>query len=203
MHILLERPLPAADFQSKSATHSSTWLCRGLLCGDMIMYNIISCISRLLRNKDRAAIGPGQGMDQVATDKAQQKLPARVSRLFLNSWAKSIAAYCLRHAHNDIWSHYMLSMPLLATSRVLGPNVLRSYAMKAARVRVNAVVATNARRNHWCNNNTPARRVVVGTISRTYTREKGKSRTNRTVDLLSCERNPGGKPHLCLVQVGL
>ena len=75
--------------------------------------------------------------------------------------------------------------------------------MKAARVRVNAVVATNARRNHWCNNNTPERRVVVGTISRTYTREKGKSRTNRTVDLLSCERNSGGKPHLCLVQVGL
>ena len=170
MHILLERLLPAADFQSKSATQSSTWLCRGLLCGDMIMYNIISCISRLLRNKDRAAIGPGQGMDQVATDKAQQKLPARVSRLFLNSWAKSIAAYCLRHAHNDIWSHYMLSMPLLATSRVLGPNVLRSYAMKAARVRVNAAVATNTRRNHWCNKNTPERRVVVGTTSRTNTR---------------------------------
>ena len=84
------------------------------------MYNIISCISRLLRNKDRAAIGPGQGMDQVATDKAQQKLPARLSRLFHNSWAKGVAMYYLKHVHNDIRPHCMLSVPLSATGGIKG-----------------------------------------------------------------------------------
>ena len=44
--------------------------------------------------------------------------------------------------------------------------------------------------------------MVRSTTRTSNIRGEGKSRTNRTVDLLFCEKNPGCKPLLSLVQVG-